>query len=70
MLWLAVASPDGQAAAQALEDNWIDQLPEEARASARVTNDLDSAQRTCPACLTEFSAGPTHCPSCRLFIGG
>jgi len=55
---------------QAIEENWIEQLPEEARACARVTNDFDSQNRTCPACLTEFAAGPTHCPSCRLFIGG
>jgi hypothetical protein len=42
----------------------------EARECANVTNDFDSAQRTCPACLSVFDAGPTHCPSCRLFIGG
>ena len=59
-----------RAAAVAMEDNWIEQLPEEARACARVTNDVDSPERTCPACLTVFAAGPTHCPSCRLFIGG
>jgi hypothetical protein len=53
-----------------MEENWIEQLPEEARACARVTNDFDSPERTCPACLTVFAKGPTHCPSCRLFIGG
>ncbi len=53
-----------------MEDSWIEQLPEEARACARVVNDADSSERTCPACLTVFAAGPPHCPSCRLFIGG
>ena len=52
-----------------MEQSWLDQLPEEARGSAGITNDVASATRTCPACLHVFDAGPTHCPGCRLFIG-
>ncbi|MFM7282383.1 MAG: hypothetical protein ACKO32_11450 [Planctomycetia bacterium] len=53
-----------------MEEQWIEELPEEARAGAKVVNELTSSERTCPACLTVFAAGPKYCPSCRLFIGG
>lgn len=53
-----------------MEENWLEQFTDEERACIAVTNDLESDTRTCPACLHVFAAGPTHCPSCRLFIGG
>lgn len=53
-----------------MQAQWEDQFEGDARRSTQATIDLDSAQRQCPACFTEFEAGPTECPGCGLFIGG
>ena len=49
---------------------WEDQFEGDARRSTQATIDLDSDKRECPACFTQFAAGPTECPDCGLFIGG
>lgn len=53
-----------------MESRWRDQFDGDARRSVEAVIDLDSSQRTCPACFANFAAGPTSCPDCGLFIGG
>jgi len=31
--------------------------------------DLEAEEATCPACLTPFAPGVSHCPGCGLRIG-
>jgi hypothetical protein len=44
-------------------------MDETARRSATMVVDVTSDRRTCPACFTEYAAGPIKCPGCGLRIG-
>jgi len=52
-----------------MEEDYLSGLDERARQSATAFVDITKDTRQCPACLTEYRAGPTKCPSCGLFIG-
>jgi hypothetical protein len=52
-----------------IEERWLAGLDERGRRSAQATIDLDAARHTCPACLSEFDAGPRSCPDCGLRLG-
>jgi len=69
MLWLAVASEDGAAAARAIRDRWANGLDPETLASAEREVDLDAAEAACPACGEAFEPSSLRCPACGLRFG-
>jgi len=68
-LWLAVAGPDVKRANDALDQSYLSELDEAGRRSATMVVDVTLPRRTCPACFTEYDAGPKRCPSCGLYLG-
>jgi len=66
---LAVASETKDQAQQVLDAHWQKDLSPEEREISSQTIDVDEETWTCPACLTPFERGPTHCPACGLYLG-
>ncbi len=66
---LAVASTDMKASAIAIDEQWSQQLTAEEKAATEMVIDLDAEEATCPACMTAFAPGVTHCPECGLRVG-
>jgi len=53
-----------------MEHNWTEQFDAAGRRAVSSVVDLDAPTRTCPACETNYAAGPVKCPGCGLFLGG
>jgi uncharacterized protein YfaQ (DUF2300 family) len=67
--WLLAPHEHLDAAKQALQDFWGQDLdPETIQAASREV-DLDAEQADCPACGTPFTPTAAECPECGLHFG-
>lgn len=66
---LAVASPDTEAAVDAVERHMTGDLDPEARARAARAVDFDAEETECPACGSRFATDQRRCPDCGLNFG-
>ena len=66
---LAVASDHAEQARVVMREYHDQGLTAAERAQGDIVVDFESEEMTCPACLTIFATGPTHCPDCGLFLG-
>lgn len=72
-VYLVVAREEATAAMAVFDADWRRGLSDEQvaalEAATAIVIDPDSAETTCPACLTTFATGPADCPDCGLAIG-
>lgn len=69
-LWLAVASPDAQRAAQAHRRHQELMVEREGLPVRDLVADFNAEETQCPACLAKWkTAGTVRCPDCGLKFG-